>query len=862
MTQNGNPDWGEVEDLFHGALERPASAREKWLHAQTSDRAVRNEVESLLAGLRRHEELSSEPAAAARVAGQRVAGQDGELRLPGPFGSFQPVRLIGRGGMGTVYLGRRVDGQFEQNAAIKVMAAHLLGTDPGGADFVRRFHTERQLLASLNHPHITRLLDGGVSPAGDPYLVMEYVQGEQLDRYCDSRKLSIEGRLRLFLQVCEAVDYAHRSLIVHRDLKPNNILVTADGQTKLLDFGTAALMAEDSKTTVTRTRMVTPRYASPERLRGERVNTANDVFSLGVILYELLTGAWPFGSPDSLLSELKRALGEASAVLPQNAITKQAAETRAATSDQLRRALKGDLSAILMKALATRPDDRYSSARDFADDIRRYLSGSAVVARGDTFAYRGAKFVSRYRWRIATGALAAAALLFAIFYGSFQYGRDQRRLAQIRELSQSYLTDVYGEVSRLPGSTRARMLLVDRTRKSLDELLSDTPRDPELRRAAAKAYIQLGAIQGEPFAISAGDSAGALISYRKGEAIAGPAGNRDWETNAILVRARTGIAEIQVRAGNYHDAEVTLRAELETARRIWQDGPPNLLIADRSPAYVYVRINLLLGHALMRAADVQHDAEGVKQALSQFQRTIAIAEQVRRRDPGGPDLAGRYSQYVGYAYELLGDYAGDIEYYRLARIAHQRAADSARTAYAAFPSPAAQRDLADGLGDLGWVERLCGDYDTGVETLKEALAAIEPVSKTDPGSLELQLELATIYERLGAAEGAAGRMPSALEDLTRARSMVKLPNQVEASDRETVVLFTRIREHLARIMIHRHRNQEAVALLTEAVSAVEGGSSVPGWRALELEHELEEARALANGEKIGRTLGREGIVPH
>ena len=295
MTQNGNPDWGQVEGLFHAALERPACAREKWLKAQTADRAVRNEVESLLAGLRRHEELSSEPAAAARV-----AGQNGEPRLPGPFGSFQPVRLIGRGGMGAVYLGRRVDGQFEQNAAIKVMAAHLLGTDPDGADFVRRFHTERQLLASLNHPHITRLLDGGVSPAGDPYLVMEYVQGEQLDRYCDRRKLSVEGRLRLFLQVCEAVDYAHRSLIVHRDLKPNNILVTADGQTKLLDFGTAALMAEDSKTTVTRTRMVTPRYASPERLRGEPVNTANDVFSLGVILYELLTGAWPFGSPDSV----------------------------------------------------------------------------------------------------------------------------------------------------------------------------------------------------------------------------------------------------------------------------------------------------------------------------------------------------------------------------------------------------------------------------------------------------------------------------------------------------------------------------------------------------------------------------------
>jgi eukaryotic-like serine/threonine-protein kinase len=848
MPPTEDRDWNRVEDLFHAALNQPASGREKWLDEQPAEWSVRHEVKSLLAALREHEELSGTPDG-------HAPGGTAEPALPGRFGSFQPVRLIGRGGMGAVYLARRVDGQFEQDVALKVMAAHLLGPDPGGVDFVRRFQSERQFLASLNHPHITRLLDGGVSPAGDPYLVMEYVEGERLDRYCDAGKLSVESRLRLFLQVCDAVDYAHRTLIVHRDLKPANILVTADRQAKLLDFGTAALMVEDNLNPVTRTRIGTPRYASPEQLRGERVNTADDVFSLGVILYELLTGAWPFGTPDSVVGELKRAAGESNARNPQTVVTKQAAEARAATPDQLRRALKGDLSAILMKALAPGADDRYATVRDIADDIRRHLSGRPVVARGDTFAYRALLFISRYRWRIAGGVVAAAVLLFAAFYSSFQYGRDQRRLVQIRELSQSYLTDVYGEVSKLPGSTKARMLLVDRTRKSLDELLSDTPRDPELRRAAAMAWIQLAAIQGEPFAISAGDSSGALISYRKGEAIAAQGGDRDWETSAILVRARTGIAEIQVRAGQYRDAELMLRSELETARRIWQDGPRNLEVAERSPGDLYVRVNLLLGHAMLRGADVEHSTERVKQALAQFERSVAIAEDVRRRNPRSPDFAGRSSQFIGYAYELLGDYTGDIAYYRLSRTAHQRAADAARQAYADTPSPQVQRDLADRLCDLGWAQRLSGDYPGGIETLKEALGILEPVSEADPESSELQLELATIYERLGAAEADAGRMQSGLQHLTRAKSMVKLPARVEATDRETVVLYVRVREHLAEAMIREGKSRDAAILLADAVGAVKDGSSVPAWRVLELEREGREAEVQA-----GQSVSSKAIL--
>ena len=516
--------------------------------------------------------------------------------------------------------------------------------------------------------------------------------------------------------------------------------------------------------------------------------------------------------------------------------------------DQLRRVLKGDLAAILLKALDHDPARRYPTVRDFADDIRRYLAGRPVMARRATLAYHAFRFAGRNRWRIALGSVACAALASACVYGFLEYGREQRRLVQIRDVNESYLTDIYREVSNLPGSTRASMLIVDRARKNLDALLPEAPRDPEMRRALAKAYVQLADIQGEPFAISLGDSAGALVSYRKGESLvvndAGQPGDRGWEAIAILVRARQGIAEIQVRAGDYQGAEATLRAALEPARRLWQDGPKGLEAVQRSPASVYIRINMLLGHALMRASDVDRNVDGVKQALTQFERTVAIAEEERRRHPEMPDLAGRYSQYVGYALEELGILTGDQEYYLRARPAHHRSAEASREIFRKRPNPRTQRDLADALCDDGWCRRLCGEYQPAIEILKEALALMEPVAKADPNSLEAELELATIDYRLGAAEGAAGQPGAAIGHLLKAKAMVKLPERIDSTDRERVVLYAQIREALAEVWIQRHEPAGAVQALTEAVAAVKGGQSVPPWRVVELEAQLAKARKL------------------
>ncbi|HEV2446492.1 MAG TPA: serine/threonine-protein kinase, partial [Candidatus Sulfopaludibacter sp.] len=297
----------------------------------------------------------------------------------------------------------RVDGRFQKQVAVKVMAAYLAGDE-----FLKRWSAEAQFLASLEHPNIPKLLDSGVSPSGHPYLVVEYVEGERLDQYCDQRGLRIEARLRLFLQVCQAVAHAHHAMVLHRDLKPSNILITGDGTVKLLDFGTAARMAEGPERTVTRARMLTPRYASPEQLRGERPGVRGDVFSLGIILYELLTGAWPFGDPDSMLSELRRATGHASASVPSSAVTVEASALRSTPPKRLRHLLAGDLSAILLKALENQPARRYATVGELARDTWRFLDGRPVEARPQTFAYRAGKFVRR-RW-----ALVAAAAVFVL----------------------------------------------------------------------------------------------------------------------------------------------------------------------------------------------------------------------------------------------------------------------------------------------------------------------------------------------------------------------------------------------------------------------------------------------------------------
>ncbi|MFN7980370.1 MAG: serine/threonine-protein kinase [Vicinamibacterales bacterium] len=810
-----------IESLFHDACELASDVeRTAWLDARGLDADIRREVDSLLSARQRRERCD------------RTAQPEATDSLPTwPYGSYVVVNRVGRGGMSVVYRARRADGHFEQTVAVKVLAPHLV--EPA---FLRRFERERRLLASLSHHHVARLLDGGVSSHGEPFLVTEFIDGLAIDRHADAHTFGLRARVRLVVQVCEALDYAHRQLIVHGDVKPGNVLVDGAGHVKLLDFGTAVLTASDATVTATRERTLTPRYASPEQLRGERIAVASDVYSLGLLLYKLLTGSLPFGDSGSIVEELSRASGHAEMTEPAALVTPDAARLRAMAVDELRRALKGDLTAILARALAYDPHARYPSVREMADDLERYLTDRPVTARGRNRIYRVRRFVRRHRLRLAVAACVGLAIGGLSAYGVRQYGRAQQRLIQIRELNESFLTDIYSQVASLPGSTRARLLIVERAQRNLDEVFADNADDPRLRAALAQAYIQLADTQGEPFAISFGNSGAALVNYRKAESLIRENDNA-LESMALLARARQGVVEVLIRAGEYEEAARMAERAIEPARHLWLQAPPGFDVAGRQAGPLYIRMHMLLGHALLRLADLTRDVAGVRRALTQFELTVSLARDVRLRDPILPDLAGRYSQYVGYAYELLGDFTGSAESYRAGREAHRLAANASAERFRLAPNALNKREAADGLEWFGWAQATCGDYDEAIASLELALTQFEELATENPDSQELALDLANAHFRLGAVEGFAHREAAARAHLLKADAMVPMPARVTAMDRETVVLIARIGEHLSAHFTRVHEPDAALSAINHAIAAVSDGHSVPDWRVRELQHQ-------------------------
>jgi eukaryotic-like serine/threonine-protein kinase len=454
------PDrWHVIERIFESMADRPTAEMADIL--DPLDPELRDEIEKLLA---------ADGRAATLIRGA-VAGGQSLLQdlLPQRFGPYRVTETIGRGGMGAVYRALRDDQTFEMQVAIKVL--HLgMETSAG----LQRFRQERQILAGLEHPNIARLIDGGETASGVPYIVIEYVEGQPITHHCASRNLSRTLRLRLFLRVCEAVEYAHRHLIVHRDLKPANILVTAEGQPKLLDFGIAKLLDANTSRTQTGLIALTPDYASPEQVRGLPVSTASDVYSLGVILYELLTDRRPYEIPSLSPADIDRAVC-------------QATPARAGVSD--------DLDNILMMALRKEPERRYASVRELAEDIERSLTSRPVRARPDTLIYRTGKFARRHRTPLAAAAMIAAALIGGVVASQRQARRAERRFAESRQVLNSFLFDVNRRLQDATGPTAAREQVVGTALPYLEKLAAEAEGDPSLQADLTSAYQKVGDIQ-------------------------------------------------------------------------------------------------------------------------------------------------------------------------------------------------------------------------------------------------------------------------------------------------------------------------------------------------------------------------------
>ena len=435
--------WQQIEDLFQATLDCERARRDSLLdEACAGDRSLRDEIESLLAAY----EKSGFTDAPAFADGLRLIEKNHtDILIGRRIGPYKVIREIGRGGMGTVYLAARADDAFQKFVAIKIVRRGL-DTD----DIIERFRNERQILATLDHPNITRLLDGGTTDDGLPYFVMEYIEGEPIDLYCDERKLTITERLNLFQGVCAALRYAHQNLVIHRDIKPGNVLVTREGVPRLLDFGIAKLLSavtEPQMKTLVGLRPLTPEYASPEQVRGEAMTTSSDVYSMGVLLYLLLTGHRCYRRASSA-AEIERAICEEEPEKPSLVVMREEAglednearitpdsvsRTREGTPDKLRRRLEGDLDNLVLTALRKEPQRRYVSAEQFSEDIRRHLANLPVMARPDTRGYRTAKFIQRNKAWVAMVALTFLSLTGGIAISLWQthVARKQRDLARV-----------------------------------------------------------------------------------------------------------------------------------------------------------------------------------------------------------------------------------------------------------------------------------------------------------------------------------------------------------------------------------------------------------------------------------------------
>ena len=558
-------NWKNIKGILSDVLELEPAKREKYFENSKISDEIRAEIESLLAFEEESENLMKLSAVefskdffdADEAAENALIGQI--------FGVYRIVRELGGGGMGAVYLAERSDGKFSQRVALK-----LLKREMNTAELRRRFQQERKILASLDHPNISRLLDAGTTDDKIPYLTMEYVEGAPIDYYCAKHQLNLHQRLDLFRKVCSAVDFAHRNLVVHRDLKPSNIFVTDDGTPKLLDFGISKILTAEfenlAPATVTKLGALTPTYASPEQLRGESVTTATDIYSLGVILYEILSGHRPFENQENSLQEIYHAVTEKDPPPPSyliDTISKSLKKAAAAKTEISGKnisdlstviqnydyqtesngfkntvpnkinlnsnSLRGDLDNIVLKALRKEPERRYTSAENFSEDILRHQKGLPVAARPNTFAYRAEKFFKRNR----AGAFAGALILLAIVCGivatlwqarvaqaerikaEAETAKAERRFNDVRKLASSYLFDVFPEIEDLEGSLKARQIIVKTALEYLDNLSREAEGDLDLQVELATAYEKIGDVQGAFVVTNFGDINAGLASYEK-----------------------------------------------------------------------------------------------------------------------------------------------------------------------------------------------------------------------------------------------------------------------------------------------------------------------------------------------------------
>ena len=779
--------WRKIGDLYDKALDCPPDERAALLNdACRNDTALREEVEKMLAADAQHSPGVLEAPAwlslPELVAASAEESPRGALPAGGQIGPYEIVRRIGQGGMGEVFLATRAVGAAQQTVALKLLRPGLENDR-----LLRRFAAEQEILAQLDHPSIARMLDAGQADDGRPYLVMEYVDGEPITDYCDRHRLSVDARLRLFEQVCDAVQSAHQSLVVHRDLKPSNVLVAqpatgvaAEGQVKLLDFGIAKVLdplAEGGALQTQTGRLLTPAYASPEQLAGGAIATTSDVYSLGVLLYEILAGRRPTSQNGTTPTDKARRLADPAFVeRPSDAVTTgetagETATARRTSTDRLQRRLRGDLDTIILKALRTDPARRYGSAAALADDIRRHLDGLPVQARPDTLGYRVGKFVRRQWAGVATAA--AFVMLLAAFAGSMAWqqartaaerdraeqerGRAERALAQSETVA-AFMTDLFqaSDPSYARGDTLTAFDLLELGADRLAALDGEPEVASRLRILLGRVYRHLGDI----------DAAAPLLEGALAETRARLGQHED------VAASLTALADLRVDESRFQEADSLAREALQMRQALVGAGDPTL--------------TRNLGQ-LARTRSELGDYDG---AAERFRELIALLRTAGTNED-------RLSQTL-HNYGTLLDQ--QMEYEKAAAALEESLALSIRVNGPDHPATLVTQSR------VGVILSRLGRHEEAAQLLRATVEArLRVLGPDHPG-------LATSLSALGAALAKAGQQEEALEAYAEAERIYR-QSRGDRSAHVSSILYNR-----ARAFQDLGRSAEAEASFREALS--------------------------------------------
>lgn len=751
--------WQKTKDLFALVLEQPVEQRQGFLRESCGDDPeLREEVESLLQAHDETEQLlDRKEYGVASVFKQTGAVYEGK-----EFGRYKIVREIGRGGMGAVFLAERSDGEFQQQVALKVVRRTFADTE-----LARRFRRERQILASLNHPNIARLLDGGVSNEGEPFLVMEYVEGARIDDYCKKHNLPTRARLRLFLEVCRGVSYAHQNLIVHRDIKPSNVLVTADGTPKLLDFGIAKLLDAEhaDEHTETSFRAFTPDYAAPEQVSGGQITTASDVYSLGVLLDDLLHGVRHKVDAQPAIGAWRSVSAEQQTVATNLETNQEGVNERGKTGGE--KSVSAELKNIVAMARRDEPARRYAAVAQLAEDIQRYLDGLPVRAQKDSFTYRTGKFVRRNKAGVGATALVALSLVIGTAFALWQANvarqerdRAARRFSDVRQLSNALLTDIAPKIERLPGSTEARQSLLTQSLKYLDSLASESNDDPALQSELATAYEKVGDLQGNPTNPNLIALADALASYEKANAMRRKLlerNPRDFEQRRLLAHNYRSLGDIRWQTNEPTEALKNSEAALSLYSELLTEQPGS------------TELRLALARTYLDIGKTHSSNEKYPEAISSFQKAVALLAELQRQSPDGTEVL----MLLAESHKQMGN--------SLAWDGKQKEAEAELAQAVAMSESLAAANPYDNRFRTGlWQTYIIASsvYEEVNDPLSneyafKALKVIEEMVEKDPANVRARQQLSRTYSRLGVTLDNTGKSAESVLYLEKAVGIVQ-----------------------------------------------------------------------------------------